>query len=357
MRKICVHIIIRDKFTSGYINFLKRFNLGWDHFFFTFDKNYILNLINNDNVYIVKDYGTIFSDYTDLLNKADRIILAAFFDEALELLNMPKNFWNKTYIQFWGGDIYRFRQKRDGLLNLVKQKAAKKMVSNCIGKCAGVLTLVEKDYEAIEDIFSVKNKYHRVIQVPDDFYEINHLNYEKITKEENYHGKKRILVGNSATEENQHIEIFELLKDKINDNIEVLVPLSYGVNAYKEYVLSKGKEILKDAFVPIVEFMPREKYIGLLSTCDVAIFNNNRQQATGNIIVLANLGKKIYLRDDTSMWDFFKELNFKIHTINELKTSSIIEILDNPDEETNNNYLALKQMEDEAIKQWEDFFI
>lgn len=356
MKKICAHIIIRDKFTSGYINFLKRFDLGWNHFFFTFDKDYSLNLINDDNVYIVKDYKTILSDHKDLLNKADRIIIAAFFDEALELFNMPKDLWNKTYIQFWGGDIYRFRQKRDGFINVMKQKVVKTMVSNCVDKCAGVLTLVKKDYEAVEDIFGVKNKDHRVIQVPDDFYEINHLDYERIKKEENYHGKKRILVGNSATEENQHIEIFELLKDKLDENTEVLVPLSYGVDAYKEHVLNKGKEILKDAFVPVVDFMPREKYIGLLSTCDVAIFNNNRQQATGNIIVLANLGKKLYLRDDTSMWEFFIKLDFKIHTINELKTSSLEDILNNPNEEINNNYLALKQMEEKAIKQWEDFF-
>ena len=79
-KRSCIHIIIRDKFTSGYINFLKRFDLGWNHIFFTFEKDYVLNLINNDNVYIVKDYKTILENYNELLNEADRIIIAAFFD-------------------------------------------------------------------------------------------------------------------------------------------------------------------------------------------------------------------------------------------------------------------------------------
>ena len=260
MKKTCIHIIIRDKFTSGYISFLKEHDLGWDHVFFTFDKDYTLDLPDENNVYIVKDYKTIADEYGDLLKKADRIIIAAFFDDALELLNMPQKIWDKTYIQFWGGDIYRFRQERKGLLDKLKQKTVKMMVRRCILKCAGVLTLVEKDYDAIEEIFDVKGIEHRVIQVPDDFYAINHLDYRGIAAKEDYHGKKRILIGNSATPENQHIEVFEWLKDKLDDNTEILVPLSYGLDDYRKEVIDKGKEIFGGSFVPVTDFMEREKY-------------------------------------------------------------------------------------------------
>ena len=48
--KTCVHIIIRDKFTSGYINFLKENTFGWNHVFFSFDGDYLLKLSNEENV-------------------------------------------------------------------------------------------------------------------------------------------------------------------------------------------------------------------------------------------------------------------------------------------------------------------
>lgn len=356
MKKTCVHIIIRDKFTSGYINFLKTCDLGWNHVFFTFEKDFKLDLLNNDDVHVVTDYRTVLNEYADTLDKADRIIVAAFFDDALQLLNMPQTLWDKTYIQFWGGDIYRFRQKRKGLVAILKQMTVHSMVRRCILKCAGVLTLVEKDYDAIEDIFGVKDIDHRVIQVPDDFYGLNHIDYARIVRDTDYHGKKRILVGNSATPENQHTEVFAWLKDKIDDETEVLVPLSYGLDDYRKEVIDKGSEFFGNAFVPVTDFMAREDYIGLLSTCDTAVFNNNRQQATGNIILLANLGKKLYLRDDTSMWDFFKDLHFALYRTQDLKDASLAEILKYSAAESENNYTALKKMENEAIMQWQDFF-
>lgn len=351
--KKCVHIIIRDKFTNGYIKYFLENSFGWKHVFFTFAGSYKLDVKSN-SLYVVKDYNQILKEYRNLLDDCDKIVVAAFFDEAFALLKMPTALWNKTYIQFWGGDIYRFRQQRNGIVAKCKQLIAKELTRMAIIKANGVLTLVDKDYEAIEKIFHVSDINHRVVQVPDDFYEINHLDYNACI-DKKYTGKKRILVGNSATIENRHLEIFGYLATIIDSETEVLVPLSYGDMDYQKQVIEQGKKMLKDSFVPAVDFMPREKYINLLSTCDVAIFNNDRQQATGNIILLANLGKKIYMRNDTSMWLFFKELGFAMHTIEELKGNSIEELLNNSPDERDNNYMSLKSMEEEATEQWRLF--
>lgn len=49
--------------------------------------------------------------------------------------------------------------------------------------------------------------------------------------------------------------------------------------------------------------MNPEEYCSFLSEMDVAVFNNNRQQGMANIALLANLGTKVFIRNDTSMWD------------------------------------------------------
>lgn len=354
--KTCVHIIIRDKFTSGYINFLKENTFGWNHVFFSFNGDYLLKFSNEENVYIVKDYGTILREYRSVLDEADRIILSSFFDEALRMINMPAKLWNKTYIQFWGGDIYRFANKRHGIVARSKQLIVQSLVTRCIKKSAGVLLMVEKDYDAMKRIFRIKDVPGRIVQVPDDFYEVNHYDFKGIEEKKNYHGKRRILIGNSSTPENRHQEIFELLDGKVTNDIEIVVPLSYGIDEYRETVIRNGEKLFGDAFFPVLKFMTREEYIGLLSTCDIAIFNNDRQQAMGNIVLLANLGKKIYLREGTSMWHFYKDLGFVFHPVSEIKNDSFEELMKIDPKETEANHIALQSEEAAGVQQWKDFF-
>ena len=41
---------------------------------------------------------------------------------------------------------------------------------------------------------------------------------------------------------------------------------------------------------------------------EIAIFNNDRQQAMGNITALLGMKSKVFIRDDTSMWSNFSNL-------------------------------------------------
>ena len=80
-----------------------------------------------------------------------------------------------------------------------------------------------------------------------------------------------------------------------------------------------------DIFCPILDYIEKEKYIELLSTCTVGIFNNNRQQAMGNINILLYLGKKLYLRTDVSMWDVYQERGYDIFSVETIPQMSIEE--------------------------------
>ena len=52
-----------------------------------------------------------------------------------------------------------------------------------------------------------------------------------------------------------------------------------------------------------------------LGRIDIAIFNHRRQQGMGNIITLLGLGKKVYVRTDTTTWDALRHLAITVFDV------------------------------------------
>lgn len=94
-----------------------------------------------------------------------------------------------------------------------------------------------------------------------------------------------ILIGNSATETNNHLDIFDILVTMDLQGRQLVVPLSYGSQCYRDKVIEVGKMLFDDKFVPITDFLPLNDYKSLLNSCSVAIFAHERQQAVGNILI------------------------------------------------------------------------
>lgn len=188
----------------------------------------------------------------------------------------------------------------------------------CIKRCGGIINLIANDYNELSKIFP-NNSKHYVGTMPLDprkscvYGEV----MEKCEKGMN------IIIGNSATKENNHIEVFEKLEHLKNENIKIVCPLSYGDMNYAKEVIKIGKEIFADKFEPITEYMKYEDYINFLGTFQVGIFNNNRQQGMGNINALLRRGKKVYIRSDTSMWEDYKKYNLCVFDVMELENDSV----------------------------------
>lgn len=115
-----------------------------------------------------------------------------------------------------------------------------------------------------------------------------------------------ILVGNSATPTNNHVEAFELLATLGVGNRRVFVPMNYGHDAYRDAVLKAGTRILGDSFQPILEFLPLAKYNELISRCSIVVMNHRRQQALGTICTMLCRGAKVFLDEQNPVYGFFK---------------------------------------------------
>lgn len=117
-----------------------------------------------------------------------------------------------------------------------------------------------------------------------------------------------ILVGNSATPENNHLEIFKIISELPNlNNCKVIVPLSYGDEWYKHQIVSAGEQFFGERFVPLTEFLNKDKYISVIGTCGFVFMNHLRQQALGNICIMMLHGAKIFLNEKNPLFSWLQK--------------------------------------------------
>lgn len=124
-----------------------------------------------------------------------------------------------------------------------------------------------------------------------------------------------IMVGNSSSLSNNHLEIFDKLLN-LNSKNKIIVPLSYGDKKLARLIVQKGKCLFGNQFIPITEFMPLAEYTKIMQTCNVVIMNHYRQQAVGNILSSVYLGAKVFLNPKNSIYDYLKRLGCYIFDVN-----------------------------------------
>lgn len=305
-----LHLIRNDKFTEAFIDFInKNFSLS-EHLFL------IIGGVSEDKLKIkerenVKKISNSIGNLLILLkemNRSKKIFLHGLsVPFVVVMLFMKPWLIKKCFWIIWGGDLYWYKMRPRG----IKSDLYEFIRCFVIKRLGGLITQVKGDYDLAKKWYGASGKYYYSFMYPSNLYKEYDLS--KINKDLS---KTYILVGNSADPTNNHLEVFEKLKIYMNDNIEIICPLSYGNFEYKERVIREGVKIFGNKFFPIVEFMPFEIYLDLLAKIDVAIFNHNRQQALGNITTLLGLGKKIFIRDDITTWEFCSFHELKVFSFN-----------------------------------------
>ncbi|MBR2712098.1 MAG: TDP-N-acetylfucosamine:lipid II N-acetylfucosaminyltransferase [Bacilli bacterium] len=356
MAKNILHIINDEKFTIGFINYMNDNLNNYNHYFIVvidsknksdIDKYKMYNSIKN--VTIIFSKKNIYSKVTKkLFDTSDMIIINGVFNMDYFLLKGSKKIYDKLYLYFWGGDFYYY--KKNKVLS-IKEKIKKVLLHRAIKKCSGLIFLIDYEYEKLSEIFPNNNKHYVAAMAPDF---CNKIDYDYYLREKN--DLNRILIGNSASETNQHFEVLTSLSHLKNENIEIICPLSYGNDDYRNRVIEKGIEIFGEKFIPITDFMPLDRYLKLVNTCKVGIFNNDRQQALGNINSMLLMGKKIYLRDDTSMYKNYIDMKIRVFNISDLKNITKEELFEFDFNVGRDNNIIVKDSYSKIKKQWEKIF-
>lgn len=159
-----------------------------------------------------------------------------------------------------------------------------------------VITVLPYEFNIIKKEFGLNSEYIDYSYGANKFNELSNITLGG-----------SILIGNSATPANNHLDVFDIIKDT---NKELIVPLSYGAYDYKNYrklIVSDGIRRFKNLFVPIQEFMPLKDYAELILSCNTVIMYHIRQQALGNIFMSLFQGMRVFLNSKSLTYGYLKD--------------------------------------------------
>lgn len=359
MTKKILHLITHDIFTAGYINFMKIYMKEYDHTFIVSalscskDESIEQKLINEDNVirYSSGKWLAFSPEIKRILKQTDKIIVSGIFGFEQMIYFWPRSAFEKMYLQYWGGDFYQVRD--DVSIKDWRRKICRHMLISCFKRSYGAIYLIHGEYEKYKEITGITKTHVFVATMPGDpLKEFDYTAYRNcdITT------PIRIVVGNSATYENQHIEVFRKLEHLKDEPIEIFCPLSYGEDGCAEEIKQAGKNMFGDKFHPITDWMELHEYKKFLASCHVGIFNNNRQQAMGNIFTMLQLCRKLYLKSNTSMYESYVNRGFVVHEVDELDTITLDELKNFSEKENNMRIAEEWTYMNNTVNEWKSVF-
>jgi hypothetical protein len=132
-----------------------------------------------------------------------------------------------------------------------------------------------------------------------------------------------LLLGNSATPANNHVEAIELLRTRLPEGGRLLVPLSYGRASYAQSVIGVGRAALAERFDPLTDWMPIADYNIRIGSCGFVFMNHRRQQALGNICAALYKGASVYLRRENPLFGFLTGLGITLRAIETLEADPV----------------------------------
>lgn len=336
MKRIA-HIIEWDKFTDGYIKFMRYSFPEMEHFFFVTKGDFPLEGIDGKHIIQMENWDRLLTDQScrRCLAEADKIIISCVIGnirkECVFLYIAGSSWRKKTYLHFWGHDFYRFRKPTRTLRRWFEQRVNYVLFR----RVAGLVFLIEGEYEEFRKITGISNRNFVAPMRGDPQ---NQLDFKEYRGRREVQDQVNIIVGNSAADTNHHEEVFRMLIPFAGKGMKVYCPLSYGnAETYVNQVLDKGKELFGENFVPLMSFMEKREYARLLSTMDIGIFYNDRQQAMGNILNLLAMGKKLYLRPGTPHWEKYRKEGYILYSADEIPRESWEEFISFPEQARWNN--------------------
>ncbi|WP_102305440.1 TDP-N-acetylfucosamine:lipid II N-acetylfucosaminyltransferase [Vibrio cyclitrophicus] len=307
---------------------------------------------SNKDVVLLRDFNSKIIE--EVMNDFDIIILHSLFSSRFTFPEKVKVIW----IGF-GFDYYPYICDDDDLLlegSLLYSK-------RCRFNLSSVKNITKRAIRKISDKLDIKIGMEKVISridyfspvLVDEYIKIRRNNFPRNILDWNYGTLEddlikgfelsevngdNILLGNSATITNNHIDSINMLSELNLENKKIVIPLSYGNGQYRNYVDRLAMKKFGNDYVPLIDYMSMSDYVRVLQSCSVIIMNHLRQQALGNIIIGLHMGAKIYLQEKNPIYGYLKGIGFVIYSISEVKNDNINSRMSKEDVNNNRELLS-----------------
>lgn len=144
-----------------------------------------------------------------------------------------------------------------------------------------------------------------------------------------------VLLGNSSTPTNNHLDILSVINNKLSENQSIVLPLSYGDMKYRNWLVDR---ISNQRVLLLKDYLTLSEYNKIIDSCSYACFGVMRQQAMGNITYALKTGMKVFLYKDSVAYKSLKKLGFIIFAIEDINETSFSSPL--TEDEARTNYMA-----------------
>ncbi|MDN4503152.1 TDP-N-acetylfucosamine:lipid II N-acetylfucosaminyltransferase [Alteromonadaceae bacterium BrNp21-10] len=272
-----------------------------------------------------------------------RFVFHGFFDRSLWPKLLLSNLSKHCIWICWGHDIYQHHTKgrplKLKLMHFIHRLLVKRLV-NCCALNAG-------DSELIKATLRTSN--------------VDVLPYPLIGSniERNVQGNDRpqtILLGNSASPNNNHIEALSWLSGFAEENIKIIAPLNYaGPVEYVQQVIECGNALFGDKFDPITQMLQKEEYDRLIASCDIVVFAHDRQQGLYVVYSAFKQGQKIFIRSNTSSFKSLNKFGFNLFASEKIAEMEYSEFINSNLQDAQNNQELMERTfsEKALIPQWQ----
>lgn len=346
-----VQLIPKEKFTYGFITFMERYYSDRDMRIILYGDDSYFGYKNKKSrlvVSISKISELVFNPaYRRLLREADYILMNWVSSRVVPLLYPYRK---KLVLFFWGADLYSVIRPESfmfKLANVIKRKV--------IAQAPYIMTIVPSDFELLCRTCKVSAKW--MLGVVWDSKESDRtVNLDLCCNKSR--SCLKILVGNSATKSNRHYEALDLLSHFANEDIEIILPLSYGDSRYADDVAIYAESIFGNKVSVLRDFISEEEYTLLLDQIDIGIFNHDRQQGLGTIMMLFRAGAKVYLSQDSLMSEDLIDEGYVIYPTENISMEKFrdFSIYPKKEKDRNKELADFDRNEQQAVETWNKIF-
>lgn len=350
-------IIIKEKNKKHYINPEEYQNI--EIFTISLEENILKFIISHVKFFTVK-----LLKIRKLMEQSEYIFVH-LLTEQISLILLRFRGKAKIIWILWGDDLYRYLPLKlydDYTLELLKKIKSYNVKSFLRKIYYSFNFLVKKrvikridyvnaphkgDVILLKKYFKTKAEWY-----PKGIYP-NPVNFEKLDAEGSYtsdekfnfkkKGSKLLLLGNSGSKSNNHLDIMIRLSKMKAQNFNIICPLSYGPPIYIKMIIERGKMIFGDRFIPLLEFLDPYLYFQILKQVDLAVMYHNRQKGGGTVHILVYLGKPICMKK-TSGYFHLIEKGVIVFSIQDLEKLILNEVEFTQAMSENNKKIATQEL-------------
>ena len=151
------------------------------------------------------------------------------------------------------------------------------------------------------------------------------LKYEINAESKSAEPFKKIMVGNSGHAVNNHHEAISLISE-YTQNVQVVLPVSYGHKNYIDTLKIKATELLGDRVEFIENFLPMKDLVDKFYQTDALVMYADVQSGLYAIYAFLFLEKPVFLKKCSRLDLFFRELNIKCYYLENLSNDFVPDI-------------------------------